>query len=148
MAGEKTSVHKPLLSAGDAKDKGYALWLDGNVGYIIAKDSTILTAMRMCFQKACEQHSLNVVIALTKECGVYSLYIQVAGGEGNVQPAVDVSPNEMEVEVERGSRVSGGPSAGEPVKPREMGVPCDGGEEAIAPRVPPVIAKPARAEQD
>ena len=33
MIGEKTSVHKPLLSAGDVTDKGHALWLDGNVGY-------------------------------------------------------------------------------------------------------------------
>ena len=32
MTGEKTSVHKPLLSAGDVTDKGHALWLDGNVG--------------------------------------------------------------------------------------------------------------------
>ena len=42
----------------------------------------------------------------------------------------------------------GGPSAGEPVRPREMGVPSDGGEEAVAPRVPPVLAKPTQAEQD
>ena len=27
MTGEKTSVHKPLLSAGDVTDKGHALWL-------------------------------------------------------------------------------------------------------------------------
>ena len=39
MTGEKTSVHKPLLSAGDVTDKGHALWLDGKVGYIIQKDS-------------------------------------------------------------------------------------------------------------
>ena len=32
MTVEKTSVHKPLLSAGDVTDKGHALWLDGNVG--------------------------------------------------------------------------------------------------------------------
>ena len=108
MTGEKTSVHKPLLSAGDVTDKGHALWLDGNVGYIIQKDSPILTAMRMCFEKACEQHSWNGAIDLTKERGVYNLYVQVAGGEGNVERAVDVSPNEMEVEVERGSRASGG----------------------------------------
>ena len=31
---------------------------------------------------------------------------------------------------------------------REMGVPSDGGEEAVAPRVPPVPAKPTQAEQD
>ena len=48
MTGEKTSVHKPLLSAGDVTDKGHALWLDGNVGYIIQKHSPILTAMRTC----------------------------------------------------------------------------------------------------
>ena len=51
MTGEKTSVHKPLLSAGDVTDKGHAVWLDGNVGYIIQKDSPILTAMRTCFQE-------------------------------------------------------------------------------------------------
>ena len=30
MTGEKTSVHKQLLSAGDVTDKGHALWLDEN----------------------------------------------------------------------------------------------------------------------
>ena len=38
---------------------------------------------------------------------MYNLHVQVAGGEGNVGRAVDVSPNEKEVEVERSSRVSG-----------------------------------------
>ena len=83
------------------RDKGHALWLDGNVGYIIQKDLPILTAMRMCFEKACEQHSWNRAIDLTKERGVYNLCVQVAGGEGNVERAVDVSSNEMKVEVER-----------------------------------------------
>ena len=87
---------------------GHALWLDGNVGCVIQKDSPIPTAMRMCFEKAFEQHSWNGAIVSTKERGVYNLYVQVAGGERNVERAVDVSPNEMEVEVERGSRVSGG----------------------------------------
>ena len=106
MTGEKTSVHKPLLSAGDVTDKGHALWLDGNVGYIIQKDSPIMTTMRTCFQRVCEQHSWNGAIDLTKERGVYILYVQVAGGDGNVERAVDVSPNEMEVD-ESGTRVSG-----------------------------------------
>ena len=145
MTGEKTSVHKPLLSAGDVTDKGHALWLDGNVG---KRDSPILTVMRMRFEKVCEQHSWNGAIDLTKERGVYNLYVQVAGGEGNVERAVDVSSNEMEGEVERGGRVPGGPSAGEPVTPREMGVLSDGGEEAVAPTVPPVPAKPTQAERD
>ena len=48
MTGEKTSVHKPLLSAGDVTDKGHALWSDGDVSYIIQKDSPILTAMCTC----------------------------------------------------------------------------------------------------
>ena len=72
---------------------------------------------------------------------------QVAGGDSNIGRAVDGSPNEMEVD-ESGHRASGGPSAGESVRPREMGVPSDGGEEVIAPRVPPVPAKPTQAEQD
>ena len=62
MTGEKTSVHKPLLNAGDVTDKGHALWLVGDVGYITQKDSPILTVMRTCFEKACLQHSLNGVI--------------------------------------------------------------------------------------
>ena len=90
MTGEKTSVHEPLLSAGDVTDKGHALWLDGNVGYIIQKDSPILTAMRTCFQRVCEQHSWNGAIDLTKERGVYNLYVQVDGGDGNIGQAVGV----------------------------------------------------------
>ena len=83
------------------------LWCDGNVDYIIQKDSPILTAMRTSFQTVCEQHSWNGAIDLTKERGVYSLYVQVAGGDGNVGQAVDVSPNEMEVD-ESGHRASRG----------------------------------------
>ena len=106
--------------------------------------------MRTCFQRVCEQHSWNEAIVLTKERGVYNLYVQVAGGDGNIGQAVDVSPNEMEVD-ESGHRASGGlrgGGAGEPVRPREMDVPSDGGEEVVAPRVPPVPAKPTQAEQD
>ena len=69
---------------------------------------TSSTAMRMCFEKASEQRTWHGAIDLTKERGVYSLHVQVAGGEGNVESAVDVSPNETEVEVERDCRVSGG----------------------------------------
>ena len=61
---------------------------------------------------ACGSRKLVSNIDLTKERGVYNLYVQVAGGEGNVERAVDDSTNEMEVEVERGSRVSGRPPAG------------------------------------
>ena len=32
---------------------------------------------------------------------MYNLHVQVAGGDGNVERAVDVSPNEMEVDVDR-----------------------------------------------
>ena len=44
--------------------------------------------------------------------------------------------------------MGGGPSASEPVRPREMGAPSDGCEEVVASRVPPVLAKPIQAEQD
>ena len=72
--------------------------MDGNVGYIIQKDSPILTALRTCVRKVCEQHSWNGTIDLTKERGVYNLYVQVAGGDGNVGQTVYVSPNEIEVD--------------------------------------------------
>ena len=62
--------------------------------------------MRTCFEKACVQHSWNRAADLTKEGGVYNLYVQVAGGDVNVERAVDVSPYDMEVEVEK-SRASG-----------------------------------------
>ena len=51
MTSEKTSVHKPLLSAGDVTDKGHALWLDGDVGYIIQKDSPILGQCARVFRE-------------------------------------------------------------------------------------------------
>ena len=35
-----------------------------------------------------------------------------------------------------------------PARPREVGVPSGGGEEAVALRMPPVLAKPTQAEQD
>ena len=73
MTGEKTSVHKPLLSAGDVTDKGHALWLDGNIGHIIQKDAPILTPMCTCSQRVCEQHLWNGVIDLTTERVVYNL---------------------------------------------------------------------------
>ena len=38
---------------------------------------------------------------------MYNLYVQVGGGNGNVERAVEVSPNEMEAD-ESGSRASGG----------------------------------------
>ena len=76
MTGQKTSVHKPLLSAGDVTDKGHALWLVGDIGYTIEKDSPILAAMCKCFKRVCEQHSWNGTIDLTKERGVYNLYVQ------------------------------------------------------------------------
>ena len=88
MTGEKTSVHKPLWSAGDVTDKGHALWLDEDVNYNIQKDSPIPTAMRTCFEKACSQHSWNGAMDLTKERGVYNIHVQVAGGDGNVKRAV------------------------------------------------------------
>ena len=145
MTGEKTSVRKPLSSAGNVTDKGHALWLDGNVGYIIQKDSPILTAMRMCFRRVFEQHSWNGAIDLTKERGVYNLYVRVGGGDGNVGQTVECQSHWNEGRWVRTSCI-GGPSAGESVLRRELSVPS--GEEVIAPRVPPARTKPTQAEQD
>ena len=74
---------------------------------------------------------------------MYDRYVQVAGGTGNVERAVGVSPNEMEVEVERG----GNRFSGATVRPTEMSVLSDGGEEASPPSVPAVRTKPRQAEQ-
>ena len=82
--------------------------------------------MRTYFRRVCEQLSWNGAIDLTKERGVYNLYIQVAGGDGNIGQAIDVIPNEMEVD-ESGPSCIGWPSASE------------------SERVP---AKPTQAEQD
>ena len=97
ITGEKTSVHKPLLSAGDVTDKVHAFF--GRKRW--------LHPMRTCFQRVCKKYSWNGAIDLTKQRGVYNLYVQVAGGDGSVERAVDVSPNEMEVD-ESGHRASGG----------------------------------------
>ena len=139
--GEKTSVHKPLLSAGDVTDKGHALWLDGDVGYIIQKDPPILTAMRTCFEKACLQHSWNGAIDLTKERGVYNLYVKVAGAMATWSELSMSVPMKWRLKLRE--VVHRGASSSKPVRLRS-----DGGEEAVAPRVPPVPSKPTQAEQD
>ena len=72
------------------------------------------------FRKVCERHSWNGAIDLTTERGVCNLCVQVAGGDG------------------RPSCIWG-PSAGEPVRPRELSVFSD---------VSPVPVKPTEAEQD
>ena len=123
MTGDKTSVHKPLLSAGDVTDKGHALWLEGNVAYIIQKDSPILTAMSTCFQRVCEQHSWTGAIGLAKERGVCKIYVQVAGGDGSVERAVDVSPNELEVD-ESGHRALGSLRQVNPLVRRQLRREC------------------------
>ena len=41
ITGEETAVHKPLLSAGNVTDKGHALRLDGDVGYIVHSDAHV-----------------------------------------------------------------------------------------------------------
>ena len=83
MIGDQTSVDKTLLNAGDVTDTGHALWLDGNVAYITQEDSLILTAMRMCFEKAGEHHSWNGAIDLTKERGVSASRWQAAKATWN-----------------------------------------------------------------
>ena len=113
---EKTSVHKPLLSAGDVTDKGSRRcgWMEMLV--------TSFSEMHRFWQRcACASREFvsntrgDGAIDLPKERGVYNPYVQVAGGGGNVERAADVSPNEMEVEAERGdNRFSGGLR---PVKP-------------------------------
>ena len=92
MTEEKTSVQKPLLSAGDVTNKGHALWFGRKRWLHHPKDSPNLTAMRTCFRRVCEQHSWNGAIDLTKERGVYNLCVQVAGGDGSIEQAVDASP--------------------------------------------------------
>ena len=66
---------------------------------------------------------MNGAIGLTKEREVCNLYVHV-------------SPNEKDVEVER-SRAAVGFWQVQSVRLREMSAPSDGGEEAVAPGVPP-----------
>ncbi|CAK0892249.1 unnamed protein product, partial [Prorocentrum cordatum] len=99
MVGEQTSVHKPLLSVGDVTDKGHAVWLDGDAGYIFQRGSPIPDEMRAVFSK----YSWGGVIELNKERGVYNLYVQVETGTPNGtsggDDTIDVSPNDMEGEL-------------------------------------------------
>ena len=89
MIGEKTSVHNECWR----RDRQGTRTLVGRRRWLHHPEiSPILTAMRTCFEKACLQHSWNGAIDLRKERGVYNLYVQVAGGDINVEQAVDVSP--------------------------------------------------------
>ena len=115
MVGEKTSVHKPLLSVGDVTDKGHAVWMDGDTGYIVQRGSPILDEMRAVFNK----HSWDDVIDLKKERGVYNLYVQVETGtmNGSGGDTIDVNPNDMEVDV------PGAPAGAPPVGGRRLAMP-------------------------
>ena len=102
MTGEKTHVHKPLLSVGDVTDKGHAVWMDGDAGYIIQRGSPILSEMRALFERTSERYSWDGVLDLKKERGVYNLYVQVEASKENRSndggETIDVSPNEMETD--------------------------------------------------
>ena len=89
------------------RDRQRTRALVGRKRWLHHSESPTLTAMRTCFQRVCEQHSWNGAIDLTKERGLHNLYVQVAGVDGSIEQAVDVSPNEMEVD-ESGHRASGG----------------------------------------
>ena len=109
--GEKTHVHKPLLSAGMVTDKGHTVWLDGDAGYLITNDSPILREMRALYKRLVEVHSWNGVHELVKERGIYNLYVQVEAERRDDGRTVDVSPNEMEMEAPtapEGASSSGG----------------------------------------
>ena len=114
----------------------------GRKRWLHQKDSPDLTAMRTCFQTDCEQHSWNGAL----ECTISTSRWQPAMATWNL--VVDASPNEMEVD-ESGHRASGGLRLVKTkYRKKKRCVPSDGGEEAVAPRVPPVPAKPTQAEQD
>ena len=68
----------------------------GNEGYIIQRGSPVLEAMRWVF----EAHPWDGSIDLRKERGVYNLYVKVdpINMSGGGDSAIDVAPNEMEVE--------------------------------------------------
>ena len=102
------------------------LGLDEDVGYIIQKDSQILTAMR------------NV------ECAISTSGWQAAMATWN-KLSMSVP---MKWRLKLREVVHRESPAGEPVRPREMSAPSEGGEEAVAPRVPPVPSKPTQSKMN
>ena len=119
MTGEKTSVHKPLLSWRRDRQRTRAL-VGRKRGLHHPEGLTNSDSNAHVFSKSLRATFVNGAIDLTKERGVYNLYVRVAGGDGNVGQAVDASPNDMEVD-ESGSRASGGASAGETRKTEGSG---------------------------
>ena len=77
--------------------------------------------------RVCEQHSWNGAIDLTKERGLYNLYVQVAGGDGNIGQGSWCQSQWNGGGWVRPSCI-GRPSAGESVRLKELCVPSDGGE--------------------
>eukprot|EP00971_Amphidinium_carterae_P046648 919060-Amphidinium_carterae.1 len=56
--------------------------------------------MQKYFQRLVKQHCWGGSLKLTKERGIYNLYVQVPRLLGRSQGSVPLCPNEMEVDVE------------------------------------------------
>ena len=82
MRGRKADVGKPLAAAGDITDKGNDIYMSGDFGWVIQKDSEIWWAMRQAFSSALVKHGQDNMVRLYKERGIYNMYIRPTADVG------------------------------------------------------------------
>eukprot|EP00971_Amphidinium_carterae_P126203 2500091-Amphidinium_carterae.1 len=64
--------------------------------------------MQEHFQRLVERHRWGGCLELTKEKGIYNLYVQVPRPLGRTQDSVPLCPNEMEMDVEGATSAGSG----------------------------------------
>ena len=76
FTGLRAPVHKPLLAAGQVTDKGNSVWLSGDRGHIVEKDSHVQRCMQKAFDEAMKETNGRGTLEVYKERGIYNLYVQ------------------------------------------------------------------------
>ena len=72
--------------------------MDGDEGFIILKGSPIHSEMQMHFRQLTAKRNWQGAVELTKERGIYNLYLQIPEqkAETDKDEAVEICPNDSE----------------------------------------------------
>ena len=81
------------MSAGQVTDKGNSVWLAGDGGYILEKDSYVQKCVQMAFDKAIKDTKGHGAMKIYKENGIYNLYVQAGGNPTRAATGNDGSSN-------------------------------------------------------
>jgi len=79
--GVRAPVHKPLVAAGEVTDLGNDVYLYGTGGYVVHRASPIHAEMRTHFEWLLKKYDYQGIVDVTKERGVYNIYMEVQTGD-------------------------------------------------------------------